>query len=216
MTAQTAERRPMGALGRMAPLGRMAMVAGLHVAALYLIASSLGIVPSLVPEPVMPTQLIEEPHEPPDPTPTSVQPRLQENFHIPIERPVVEIAQDPPEDPPSVVIGGETPPPVIIEEAQGPQLVGVRADTRHPLTQPAYPLSDVRQGNEGAVELEVYVLPTGRIGDVRVLKSTGSATLDQSAMDEARRKWRLLPATRDGEPYAQWHRLRVVFNLRDR
>jgi hypothetical protein len=35
-------------------------------------------------------------------------------------------------------------------------------------------------------------------------------------MEEARRKWRLLPAMRDGEPYAQWHRLRVVFNLKDR
>jgi periplasmic protein TonB len=210
MNTQVAERRPMGALGR------MAMVAGLHGAVLYLIASSLGIVPSLVPEPVIPAQVFDEPRDPVDPAPTPVQPRLREDLDIPIERPEVDIAQDPLDDPPHVIIGGETPPPVIIDDTRGTQMVGVRPDSRHPLSQPAYPLTDVRQGNEGAVELEVYVLPSGRVGDVRVLKSTGSPTLDQSAMEEARRKWRLLPATRDGEPYAQWHRLRVVFNLKDR
>jgi periplasmic protein TonB len=62
----------------------------------------------------------------------------------------------------------------------------------------------------------VYVMPTGRIGDVRVVRSTGSPSLDQSAIDEAKRRWRMLPATRDGEPYAQWHRLKVTFNLKNR
>ena len=62
----------------------------------------------------------------------------------------------------------------------------------------------------------MYVLPNGRIGDVRVLKSAGSPTLDQSAVDEAKRRWRMLPATRDGEAYAQWHRLKVTFSLRNR
>jgi protein TonB len=98
----------------------------------------------------------------------------------------------------------------------GPVIVGVRQDPRRPLTKPAYPASDVRQGNEGKVELEIYVTPDGRIADARVLKSTGSPTLDQSAVDEAKRRWRMLPATRDGVPYAQWHRLVVAFNLADR
>jgi hypothetical protein len=40
--------------------------------------------------------------------------------------------------------------------------------------------------------------------------------LDQSAVDEAKRRWRLQPATRDGVPFAQWHKLRVVFELRNR
>jgi protein TonB len=94
--------------------------------------------------------------------------------------------------------------------------MSVRHDARHPLTKPSYPAKDIREGNEGIVELELYVLPSGRIGDVRVLKSTGSQTLDQSAVDEAKRRWRMLPATRDGEPYAQWHRLKVTFSLQDR
>ena len=210
MTAQTAERRPMGALGR------MGMVAALHGAVLYLIASSLGIVPSLIPEPPIATQLIDE-VRPVEPPVEPVDPRFSEP-QVYVPTPVAPTSDE--ADPETQIITqrNDDPPviPDVVPVAPSVQLVGVRADSRHPLTQPAYPLTDVRQGNEGAVELEIYVLPSGRVGDVRVIKSTGSPTLDQSAMEEARRKWRLLPAMRDGEPYAQWHRLRVVFNLKDR
>ena len=59
------------------------------------------------------------------------------------------------------------------------------------------------------------MLPNGRVGDARVVKSTGFEELDQSAIDEAKRNWRLMPATRDGVPIAQWHRLRVTFKLNE-
>jgi protein TonB len=125
-------------------------------------------------------------------------------------------AIEPPTDPITARPADEPPIIEVIPPQPATALVGVRQDSRHPLTQPAYPSIDIRQGNEGSVELEVYVLPNGRIGDVRVLKSAGSPTLDQSAVDEAKRRWRMLPATRDGEPYAQWHRLKVTFSLRNR
>ena len=96
-----------------------------------------------------------------------------------------------------------------------PDIVSVRADPRHPLTQPMYPPTDQRLGNQGSVDIEIYVLPNGRVGDARVLRSSGFERLDQSALDEARRRWRMLPATRDGEPVAQWHSLRVVFKLKN-
>ncbi len=70
-------------------------------------------------------------------------------------------------------------------------------------------------GNQGSVDIEIYVLPNGRVGDARVLRSSGFERMDQSALEEARRRWRMLPATRDGEPFAQWHRLRVVFKLKN-
>ena len=110
----------------------------------------------------------------------------------------------------------DDPPVIDLTPRPEPALMAARQDTRYPLTQPTYPARDIREGNEGTVELEIYVLPTGRIGDARVVRSTGSPTLDQSAVDEAKRKWRMLPATRDGEPFAQWHRLKVTFNLRNR
>ena len=73
----------------------------------------------------------------------------------------------------------------------------------------------IREGNQGTIEIEVYVLPNGRVGDARVAKSTGFAELDLAAIAEAKRNWRLLPATRDGTPIAQWHRLRVTFKLNE-
>jgi periplasmic protein TonB len=209
MNTTVAEKRPLGALGR------MGMVAGLHVAALYLIATGLGIVPPLIQEPLVGT-VIDEVRPPDDPHPAVPQPRLVDprltvpppdhvNIDIALPDPVFgEVTSDPP------------PTPEIIATGPDHTLLAARMDTRHPLTQPTYPARDIREGNEGTVELEIYVLPTGRIGDARVLKSTGSPTLDQSAVEEAKRKWRMLPATRDGEPYAQWHRLKVTFNLRNR
>ena len=65
------------------------------------------------------------------------------------------------------------------------------------------------------MDLEIYVLPNGRVGDARVLRSSGFEDFDQSALQEARRNWRFLPATRDGQVFAQWYRLRVVFKLQN-
>jgi protein TonB len=210
MTTQALEKRPMGALGR------MSIVAGMHVAAFYLIASSLGIVPPLVEVAPPDIRIIEQP-EPPDPPPTIPQPQQYDpTVYVPTPEPV---PTEPAETDTRVAAVVNDHPPIIQEvvpPARTLQLTGVRMDSRHPLSQPAYPLSDIRQGNEGTAEIEVYVLPSGRIGDVRVIKSAGSPTLDQSAIDEAKRKWRMLPAMRDGEPYAQWHRLKVTFNLKNR
>ena len=209
MSTHTAVRRPVGALGR------MGVVAGLHVAALYLIATSLGIVPPLIAEPAT-AQLVRQAEPPIDtPPPPTVAQLRDPTVTMPV--PVVPTeALEHTED--QIIIERTDDPPVveILPPTQGPVSVGVRQDPRRPLTKPAYPPSDVRQGNEGKVELEIYVTPDGRIADARVLKSTGSPTLDQSAVEEAKRRWRMLPATRDGVPYAQWHRLLVVFNLEDR
>lgn len=212
MSTHIAQRRPMGALGR------MGMVAGLHAAALYLIATSLGMVPPLIVADPPSATLLEPEAMPSDESPPIPQPR---DFAPPLTVPPPDDLVIDSADPPPDAIFGEIsndPPlqPEIMPATQGPVLVGVRPDPRRPLSQPAYPPSDVRQGREGSAEIEIYVMPDGRIGDARVLKSTGSPTLDQSALDEAKRRWRMLPATRDGVPYAQWHRLRVVFNLKDR
>jgi protein TonB len=193
----------------------MGIVAGLHAAALYLIAASLGVVPPLIEDEPKPFILEQPTMAPPEDPPPVPQPR-SENPPLTMERPVELPPQAFTEDAPQVVIADDPPVVPPVTPTREVQMVGVRPDARHPLTQPAYPMKDVRDGKEGSVDLEIYVLPSGRIGDVRVLKSTGSPTLDQSAVDEAKRRWRMLPAMRDGEPYAQWHRLRVVFNLKDR
>lgn len=211
MSTHIAHRHPVGALGR------IGVVAGIHAAALYLIATGLGIVPPLIqktePITLMPSDIT--PTDDPLPVP---QPRPFDRVDITVPIPVLPPDSMPRNEEGIGATATDNPGPIpdSFPTPPGPVIVGVRPDARHPFSQPAYPPIDVRQGNEGSVEMEIYVLPNGRIGDVRVLKSAGSATLDQSAIDEAKRRWRMLPATQDGVPTAQWHRLRVVFNLKDR
>jgi protein TonB len=210
MNTTVAEKRPFGALGR------MGAVAGLHAAALYLIATSLGIVPPLISEPTVAT-VIDEVRPPDDPPPATPQPQLVDpRLTVPPPDQVNLDFESPPDAIFAEVDNNPPRPPDIIPTVPQHTIVAARMDSRYPLTQPTYPARDIREGNEGTVELEVYVMPTGRIGDVRVVRSTGSPSLDQSAIDEAKRRWRMLPATRDGEPYAQWHRLKVTFNLKNR
>ena len=107
------------------------------------------------------------------------------------------------------------PPPTGSAVVQ-PQIIGVRQDPRNPLTKPQYSPRMIREGNQGTMDIEVFVQPNGRVADARVVKSTGFEELDLAALAEAKRSWRLLPATRDGVPVAQWHRLRVTFKLNER
>jgi len=209
MSTRIAERRPLGALGR------MGVVAALHVGVLYLIAASLGIAPPIK-TPDLVATFIDEPQRQEDPPPRT-DPELEprDTRVIPDEPPPLEYEQEtaPTELPPAnperqETTGGGS---AVVQ----PVIVGVSQDSRYPLSQPPYPPSDVRAGNTGTAEIEVYVLPNGRVGDARIVKSTGFASMDQSALNEAKRKWRLTPATKDGVPFAQWHRLRVTFRLNE-
>src|SRR5688572_3903131 len=163
MNTSVADRRPLGALGR------MGMVAGLHVGALYLIAMSLGVVPPLIVTDPPVAQLLQPEVRPvadPEPVPHSVPetPRLTV--------PVPEVPPDAFDSSNETIYAELNDAPQIIPEiiptVPQPVVVGVRTDSRHPLTQPAYPAIDQRLGNQGFVDLEIYVMPTGRVGDARV------------------------------------------------
>ncbi len=207
MNARIAARHPWQSLGR------MGIVAGMHAALLFVVAGALVIKKDVMPQ-VMTGTVIDDPKPPTEPPPT-ISPRLQPtDLHIP--EPVFPTIQQ--ETTAQDTIDAQVLPPDGVVDPQGsadpvPVIQGVRIDPRRPLTQPAYPASDTRLGNEGTVDLEVYVLPDGRVGDARIVRSTGHPRLDQSALDEAKKNWRLLPATRDGVAIPQWHRLRVVFRL---
>jgi protein TonB len=209
MVAHTAEKR-FGALGR------MGLVAAIHVAALFVIARSLGIVPPVIAEdpPDIKTTMIDRARPIDDPPPATNPPLVRQEIYVPT-----------PEVPP---IETDTPPPFIVEQrppdsipedtgsaVPQPVITPAGLDSRHALTQPDYPPARIRANDEGMVDLQVYVLPNGHVGDARVLKSSGFEDFDRAAIQEARRSWRLKPATRDGAPVAQWYSLRVVFKLKN-
>ena len=209
MSARTAEKR-FGALGR------MGIVVAFHAALLLVLARGFGVVPKFVDPGPLIGEVIDDSAPKVDPEPPIGPPQIiDQKIYIPPPDEVVA-EQDPPPPPDAIggtKTGGETgaggsalPQPVI---------ESVRMDARHPLTQPPYPMVRIRNNDEGAVDLQVYVLPNGRVGDARVLKSSGFEDFDRAAMQEARRSWRMIPATRDGVPFAQWYSLRVVFKLKN-
>jgi protein TonB len=209
MATGKADQRPLGAAGR------LGVVVAMHAALLFMLVRGMGVRIPVIEEPGdIETRVIDPPKIDPVPTPLNP-PRTDVPIWIPEpDHPAVE--QDPPIK--DQIITDTRPPPGDGKPGSAipqPQISGVQLDARHPLTQPPYPASRIRFSDEGAVDLELYVLPNGRVGDARVLKSSGFEDFDRSALQEARRSWRFLPATRDGEAFAQWYRLRVVFKLQN-
>jgi len=210
MATHAAEKRPLGALGR------MSFVIAMHAALLLVLARSFGIVPPVNFDRGQVVQ-IDEPIQPSDPLPRVANP--------PLDPPIINLV--PPEPIPIDDRPDDPPPPVTTgtrtgESSEGhgsavpiPVIQNARPDPRRPLSRPAYSASYIRQGIEGSVDVEVYVLADGRVGDARILRSSGFEQMDQATLVEAKRRWRLVPATRDGTPFAQWYRLRVKFELKD-
>ncbi|MFZ5757491.1 MAG: energy transducer TonB [Pseudomonadota bacterium] len=105
----------------------------------------------------------------------------------------------PPAPPPSL------PPPEPVTPPQVNQAHG----SAPPIV---YPSMSRRLGEVGTVLLHLHVLADGRIGEVKVLRSSGFPRLDKAASDAALR-WRLTPARRGNEPVAMWYQWPVKFEL---
>lgn len=101
----------------------------------------------------------------------------------------------------------EPPPP-----AQVP-VTPPRTDASH-LNNPApvYPPLSRRLGEQGHVLFDVYILPDGAVGEIRLKRSSGFARLDEAAR-LAVRQWRYVPARRGDEPIPYWYVQPVVFSL---
>ena len=104
------------------------------------------------------------------------------------------------------------PPPAPVTKVAS---TAPKSDPRRPLSQPEYPPSSRRAGEAGTVILEVYVNANGRAEDVRVKKSSGYPKLDDAAVREVKRSWRLVPGTEDGKPVPMWGQFAVTFKLTD-
>jgi protein TonB len=97
---------------------------------------------------------------------------------------------------------------------EGPRIIEPELDARYPFSEPEYPVSEIRQGHEGTVLLALQILPNGRVGDVRIERSSGYLKLDASAAREAR-KWRMKPGTSDGKTAAMWKKVPIKFQLKN-
>lgn len=56
--------------------------------------------------------------------------------------------------------------------------------------EPPYPPAARQEGREGVVELELVILPTGRVQAAQVSQTSGHADLDRAARETVLAKWR--------------------------
>jgi TonB family protein len=96
------------------------------------------------------------------------------------------------------------------------QQVSYRA---HPIPDPAfphivslYPHVAILNRQQGVVRIRLLVLPSGEVGDVNLVKSSGYPQLDAAALVEAG-NWRYLPAVRNGQPVSAEVDVAIRFKL---
>jgi protein TonB len=163
--------------------------------------------PEYIPLPVKPTP------PPPKPIDVEIKPTPVNVTHVPPD-PIIDVRESdrapivaPVPTPPNTITGGDVSPPQ-------PEIVEPRIGARG-LSEPYYPPDVIRRGGEGTVLLSIYILADGRVGDVKLERSSGYEKLDESALREAK-KWRFVPGTSNGAPVAMWKQLPITFRLNER
>ncbi|XVJ71783.1 MAG: energy transducer TonB [Rhizobacter sp.] len=104
-------------------------------------------------------------------------------------------------------------PPAPAPVAVPAPVVPPRSDAAHLNNPaPAYPPVSRRLGEQGRVQLDVYILADGSVGDIKLKRSSGYPRLDQAAL-EAVRQWRYQPARRGSEAIPFWYVQPLTFSL---
>lgn len=217
------------------PSGREWLGLTLVVAAhgLALVGLTYGLQrPELITPPTIVGVLVSAPPpsiEPPKPLPMEPQPKPKPipkpkpRPLPPPEAPPSEraVAAPPPEPTPEVDPMPEAPPsppaappapPAPPAPAPAP-VIEPRSDAAH-LNNPAprYPNLSRRLGEQGRVLFDVYILPDGSVGEIKLRRSSGYARLDEAALD-AVRNWRYVPARRGDTPIPYWYVQPITFAL---
>jgi TonB family protein len=81
-------------------------------------------------------------------------------------------------------------------------------------SQPSYPRIASERGYEGLVLLSAEINADGKVGSLKVKKSSGFAMLDRSALD-AVKKWKFEPGKKMGRPISMWVDVPVKFVLQN-
>ena len=80
--------------------------------------------------------------------------------------------------------------------------------------QPLYPAGEQRMGRSGEVTVRVLIGTDGRVKQVEPVSATSDAFL-RATTDQAKRRWRFAPGTRDGVAQEAWRVMTVTFVLQE-
>lgn len=201
----TPDRRSSGSV--LARTGPMAAVIGIHVAIIYLLAVSMGVVEA--PKFAQPVQAVFIPEQSqPQPEEPVVKPKM-EDIAAPSEQPPPDILFDEVVVPPSETPMAASNNAVAATEATGAVTQELKTNTR---IEPTYPPASRRAGEEGTVRLKVLVDENGRPKDVQVAQTSGFSRLDDAAK-QAVRRWRFQAAMDNGRAITVWTQVAVTFKL---
>jgi len=194
----------------------MAIIVLLHVGFFWLLTHGMSVPIPRWFEPEPPELLPQTPTQPTPPRP--IKPidsvTLTTQQQVTVVEPVLNIPAS--EDTTTAFVVDPKPPGDFTDTGDvsppAPVVVAPRIDSRRALSEPYYPSSEIRLGHEGTVVLSLHILADGRVGEVKLVTSSGFEKLDDSAMREAKR-WRFIPGTSDGSPLAMWKQVPITFRL---
>jgi protein TonB len=193
-------------------------IVGIHVALVWVLNSELSSkLVQLIGGP-METTIIDELQDADEPPPPPPPPDIDAPPPF-VPAPEVSISLAPETTTTAIqAVTNNRPPPAApppAPAARAPVVVLPKADPRRGITQPEYPPASRRAGEAGSVQLRIFVLENGRVREAQVSVSSGFPRLDEAAVREAVRNWRLVPGTQDGKPAGMWHEIKVTFRLTD-
>ena len=189
--------------------GAAAIVIAAHVAVIYAIAVSLGVVeaPPIVESAKVVLLEMPKPVEPTEPV--KVPELKQPDLTVPIPDTVIETPVELPPIQAPVAAPSDSAPVAMPTDGAPIEATSLAVTSR---VEPIYPPASRRQDEEGTVRLRVLVDERGRPRDVRVLKSSGHSRLDEAAVSAVKR-WQFKPATQDAHAVQAWTQVAVVFRL---
>lgn len=213
MAVETVNTGNAGArsMGRSTPrrTGMLIVVAALHVLIVYGLMVATGVVhtPAFV-QPIEAVFIPEATQTEPEPE-IKIKPDIEQP--VAADEPVPEVQFEEAVTPPS-----DVPVPASANAISGSQQQGAPAQDLKTANRvdPTYPPASRRAGEQGTVRLKVLVDTNGRPSNVAVAQSSGSARLDQAAMD-AVRKWRFVAATDGTNKIQAYTQVAVTFKLTD-
>lgn len=133
----------------------------------------------------------------------------------PKPEPVREVAQEPVQQATPAPVAQPAPPVQQANPAPAAPapITPPRTDAAH-LNNPApqYPALSRRLGEQGRVMLDVYILPDGSVGEIKLNRSSGFPRLDNAAL-QAVKTWKYVPAKRGDTAIPFWYVQPVSFVL---
>ncbi len=192
----------------------LALIVLMHVAFIWAVNNGLSFTKLILPPPQTEVEFVPlEPKPEPHPQVIDVDPMPPTLFVPKPEVPRPEYAPDDPA-PTATPTPNQQLPPISQADPEPLTTIVEPGIPARGLSEPIYPAADIRAGHGGTVLLSLEVLENGRVGQIRLIQSSGFASLDQSAVREAR-KWRFVPGTRDGIPVVRWKQVPVKFEIRE-